>query len=82
MTQLMTINDAAKRLSLARCTVYDMVRTGEIGAYKVRGQWRLSEQHLEDYLASRENGIVIPQTQDPRARVLSTRPDGKPAQWV
>ncbi len=51
MTDLvMTIRDVAQTLKLAEKTVYAMASTGELPAFKVRGQWRIRRVDFEEWL--------------------------------
>lgn len=49
---MLTIEQAAQRLGVSPDTVRRLIREGALGANKIRGQLRISEKDLEDYLAS------------------------------
>ena len=52
---MMTIRDVAGRLKCAASTVYQLVETGKLGAFRIGpngGGIRISEQQLEEYLES------------------------------
>ncbi len=40
--EVLTIKEAAALLKLAEKTVYTMAQSGEIPAFKIRGQWRIT----------------------------------------
>jgi excisionase family DNA binding protein len=44
--------DVAETLAISSAQAYSLVRTGELRAIKVggRGQWRVEEAELEDYI--------------------------------
>jgi excisionase family DNA binding protein len=52
MPRFLTLADVAEILNVSSSQAYALVRSGEIPAIKVggRGQWRIEEQRLEDYI--------------------------------
>ena len=53
LPRFLTLADVAEVLNTSVAQVYAMVRREEIRAIKIggRGQWRVSENDLEDYIA-------------------------------
>ena len=51
---LLTIDDAAQRLSVSRWTVYRLHRDGKLRFVKVRGGTRIRASELERYLRAAE----------------------------
>jgi excisionase family DNA binding protein len=53
LPQFLTLADVAELLNTSVAQVYAMVRRGELDAIKIggRGQWRVSEEALEVYIA-------------------------------
>lgn len=53
LPRFLTLADVAELLSTSVAQVYAMVRRGDLPAIKIggRGQWRVSEDDLEAYLA-------------------------------
>ncbi len=52
---LLTVPEAAKRLSLSRSTVYELIRRGELTAVKVGGARRIPAVALERYRTGDRN---------------------------
>lgn len=52
--RFLTLSDVAEILNVAPAQVYALVRSGELRAIKIgaRGQWRVENQELENYIAS------------------------------
>ena len=53
LPRFVTLADVAELLSTSVAQVYAMVRRGDLPAIKIggRGQWRVSEDDLETYIA-------------------------------
>ena len=53
LPRFLTLPDVAEILNTSVAQVYAMVRRGDLPAIKIggRGQWRVSETDLEDYIA-------------------------------
>jgi len=51
--RFLTLADVAEVLNTSSAQVYAMVRRGELEAIKIggRGQWRVEDSKLEDYIA-------------------------------
>jgi excisionase family DNA binding protein len=50
--RFLTLSDVAELLNIAPAQVYTLVRTGELPAIKIgaRGQWRVEDKALENYI--------------------------------
>ncbi|MFM1966335.1 MAG: hypothetical protein RL134_2060 [Actinomycetota bacterium] len=55
MPRFLTLADVAEILNVSAAQAYALVRSGELPAIQVggRGQWRIEEQRLEDYIAAK-----------------------------
>jgi excisionase family DNA binding protein len=77
----LSVDDVAERFQISRTTTYGLLLAGKLRAYKVAGQWRISEEQIETYLRSVENkpseGI-----KPYRSRILNARPDGRPERRI
>lgn len=51
MDDILTIRDIATRLKLGERTITAMLADGELPGFKLRGQWRLRNDHFERWLA-------------------------------
>lgn len=54
--EVLTIREAAALLKLAEKTVYTMAQAGEIPAFKIRGQWRITCSEFDRWLAAQPRG--------------------------
>ena len=54
--EVLTIKEVAALLKLAEKTVYAMAQTGEIPAFKIRGQWRLKRTELDQWMDAQPRG--------------------------
>ena len=52
--RLLTLSEAAHLLQVSTKTLQRMIRSGELPALKVGGQWRLRESQLMLWIQSRE----------------------------
>ena len=52
--RFLTLSDVAELLNVAPAQVYTLVRRGDLQAIKIgaRGQWRVEEKSLENYIAT------------------------------
>lgn len=48
---VMTVDEVAQFLRLAKTTVYQLARDGELPGRKAGGQWRFSRRELQRWLA-------------------------------
>jgi excisionase family DNA binding protein len=56
--RLLTLAEAANLLQVSTRTLQRMIRSGELPAFKVGGQWRLRETQLQQWVESRGGSIV------------------------
>ncbi|MCB5283196.1 MULTISPECIES: helix-turn-helix domain-containing protein [unclassified Arthrobacter] len=65
MPRFLTLADVAEQLQINAAAAYSLVRSGELKAIQVggRGQWRVEEKMLEQYIEERyaEAGRMIEQ---------------------
>jgi excisionase family DNA binding protein len=54
--EVLTIKEAAALLKLAEKTVYTMAQSGEIPAFKIRGQWRITRSEFDRWLDAKPRG--------------------------
>ncbi len=59
--EVLRLKDVAALLRVGEKTVYSMAQTGELPAFKVRGQWRFSRKDIDAWIeqqkqAAREIG--------------------------
>jgi len=48
--EVMKIKEIAALLKVGEKTIYSMAQTGELPAFKVRGQWRFSKKDIDDWI--------------------------------
>ena len=48
--EVMKIKEVAALLKVGEKTVYSMAQSGELPAFKVRGQWRFSRKDIDDWI--------------------------------
>lgn len=56
--RLLTLSEAAQLLQVSTRTLHRMIRSGDLPALKVGGQWRVRETQLEQWVQHRENSVV------------------------
>lgn len=49
-TQLIEINEVQKRLGIGRNKVYSLLKSGEIAAFKIGREWKVTEEAVEAYI--------------------------------
>ena len=66
--RFLTLSDVAELLNVAPAQVYTLVRTGELPAIKIgaRGQWRVEDRALENYIAQLYSSTADFVAQNPR----------------
>lgn len=50
MDQILTLPEVAVLLKVAEKTIYTMAQTGQIPAFKVRGQWRFKYYDIDCWI--------------------------------
>ena len=53
--ELLKIKDVVELLKVGEKTVYSMARTGELPAFKVRGQWRFARKDIDSWIEQQKN---------------------------
>jgi excisionase family DNA binding protein len=53
--ELLKIKDVAALLKVGEKTVYSMAQTGELPAFKVRGQWRFSRKDIDAWIEQQKH---------------------------
>jgi putative resolvase len=48
-----TVGEVAERLKVSHMTVYRWIKTGQLGAYKIGGEFRITEQDIKRFLETR-----------------------------
>ena len=69
---MMKVADIAKRLNCAPSTVYELVESGQLPAYRIglrRGGIRVTEEQLQEYLQACESRAAAAQPRPPRTRL-------------
>ena len=56
----LTIKETADRLGVSTHTVYTLVREGELPAFRVRNQWRVTEVNLALYMQAEAPSPILP----------------------
>jgi excisionase family DNA binding protein len=63
-TDLLTLDEAAARLTIARKTLRDWVRAGKFPGFKVGREWRVLaadvEHYLEEAIKHRPRPVLVP----------------------
>jgi len=53
--EVLKLKDVAALLKVGDKTVYSMAQTGELPAFKVRGQWRFSRKDIDAWIEQQKN---------------------------
>ncbi len=56
--RLLTLSEAAALLHVSTRTLQRMIRSGELPALKVGGQWRVRESQLTQWIEKRESSVA------------------------
>jgi excisionase family DNA binding protein len=54
--EVLTIKEVTALLELAEKTVYAMAQTGEVPAFKGRGQWRIRRTEFDQWIDAQPRG--------------------------
>ena len=54
---ILTLPEVAVLLKVAEKTVYTMAQTGQIPAFKVRGQWRFKRDDIERWIDEQKAAV-------------------------
>ena len=52
---LITIDELCDLLMIGRTTAYNLLRSGEIKAFKIGKVWKISKASVEEYIRQRSN---------------------------
>lgn len=52
--EVLKIKDVAVLLKVGEKTIYTMAQSGELPAFKVRGQWRFSRKDIDDWIEAQK----------------------------
>jgi excisionase family DNA binding protein len=55
---LLTLSEAADLLQVSTRTLQRMIRSGQLPAFKVGGQWRVRETQLRQWIENRGSSLV------------------------
>ena len=55
--EILKLNDVSALLKVGEKTVYSMAQTGELPAFKVRGQWRFSRKDIDAWIEQQKHTI-------------------------
>lgn len=55
-TQLLTFNEAKNYLRVNRGTLYKLIRSGNLPAFRVGKQWRIDKKELNNWLIKQKIG--------------------------
>jgi len=55
--EVLKLKDVATLLKVGEKTVYSMAQTGELPAFKVRGQWRFSRKDIDAWIEQQTHTI-------------------------
>lgn len=53
--EILRLKDVAGLLKVGEKTVYSMAQTGELPAFKVRGQWRFSRKDIDAWIEQQKH---------------------------
>lgn len=53
--EILKLKDVAALLKVGEKTVYSMAQTGELPAFKVRGQWRFSRKDIDAWIEQQKH---------------------------
>jgi excisionase family DNA binding protein len=53
--EVLRLREVADLLKVGEKTVYSMAQTGELPAFKVRGQWRFSRKDIDAWIEEQKN---------------------------
>jgi excisionase family DNA binding protein len=59
---VLTTDEVAAELRVPRRQVMSMARTRELPMFKVRREWRITRETLDEWTRAREAALVLPRT--------------------
>ena len=51
--KLLTIEDVCTYINVHPITLYKMIKTGEIPAFKIGGRWRFNQSEIDEWIAQK-----------------------------
>lgn len=51
LPKVYTLHEVEEILSVTQRTVYNLIKSGKLNAFKVGGQWRVTEEALQEFLS-------------------------------
>ncbi len=63
--EFLSIKEVAQRLNLHEMTIYRLIKSKDLPAFKVGGQWRIQREFLEGWLTSHANSAAPEQSANP-----------------
>lgn len=72
--QVWNIAEAAKFLRISACTLRELVRAGVVPGAKVGGEWRFTDESLEDYMRE----LISPKKPAPKVNQSDRRRRASP----
>jgi excisionase family DNA binding protein len=48
-----TVEEVAERLKVSHMTIYRWIKAGDLGAYKIGGEFRITERDIQRFLETR-----------------------------
>ena len=64
--EILKIKGVATLLKVGEKTVYSMAQTGELPAFKVRGQWRFSRQDIDRWIETQKQATQEDLSDEPQ----------------
>jgi excisionase family DNA binding protein len=50
----LTVDEVARKLRVAKMTVYRMIHSGDLGAVRVQRVFRISQKNYDEYMSTRQ----------------------------
>lgn len=48
--EVLTVEEVSRRLKVSEATVYNLIRAGQLPAFRVGRSWRIDERDFEEYI--------------------------------
>ena len=55
--EIFTIKEIVELLKVGEKTVYSMAKSGELPAFKIRGQWRFSKKDIDKWIEEQKTSF-------------------------
>lgn len=76
MEELLTVDDVVRITGLSEYTVWDLLRSGELSGFKLRGRWRVAPADLAAYID--DCRVNIPPAIADTGQIIPPRPKSGP----